>query len=574
MLRKTVVKSSKVLLTLAGIGILFIFVFLLFFSGIASGTTSTGEWARLIYGFEPQIFVAYGFFLLVIGLLPVLTVLDASAKKGVKKLYIHLLLLFSIGILMLIYSALVYGEYLEVFDVLHTWFDYFIIAALLISFSLLPILLSIQNYDRVWNFKLIFALLILVGLILEFISIILYNQTISIQDVTWDSFYLFGLIVLFLGVVPLLLTASPNFRELLHRLRIIWILGTLIGFVLIIVSYLIVSGTIDESLVLNMDWNVILAFSGLFSLLTILPLISVVQLSEIIHKLRFIWVIAFFFGIISVIISAILILPQSFEVEAAIGTIFGTTLLGVSWDIFYMYGMLITILSLSFICSILYFETEEESGPAGLVESVDRLPGIETTPSEMVAYLQILSKSQENMINQFKEAVRADKFRPRVYEKIVRLYQDRNRIIKTRISRFQKAGAAVSAGEEVEALFDVALGEPSEAAPSEPPLPSIAEAVEAPTPPSTPPTGPPIPPAAPPVPPSQAPLPPSPSAAPPTPPSASLGAPPPPSVGVTPSQPSESPLDLIADARSTSIAELRGEMLKELRRLREIFKEE
>ncbi|MFX0204427.1 MAG: hypothetical protein ACFFDT_00450, partial [Candidatus Hodarchaeota archaeon] len=84
----------------------------------------------------------------------------------------------------------------------------------------------------------------------------------------------------------------------------------------------------------------------------------------------------------------------------------------------------------------------------------------------------------------------------------------------------------------------------------------------------------PTPPSAPPVPPSQTPPIPSSTGAPPAPPSASLGVPPPPSPGVTPSQPSESPLDLIADARSTSIAELRGEMLKELRRLREIFKEE
>jgi hypothetical protein len=185
----------------------------------------------------------------------------------------------------------------------------------------------------------------------------------------------------------------------------------------------------------------------------------------------------------------------------------------------------------------------------------------------MAAYLEILSKTQENMVNQFKEAVRADKFRPRVYESIVKLYQDRNRMIKSRITRFQKVGAAISAEEDVEALFDVALGEPSEEAPSEPPLPPIAEAVTAPTPPPTPPSPPPAPPSTTPsLPPSTGVLP--------TPPSTPLGAPPPPSPGVTPSQPSESPLDLIADARSTSIAELRGEMLKELRRLREIFKEE
>ncbi|UCG02784.1 MAG: hypothetical protein JSW11_02100, partial [Candidatus Heimdallarchaeota archaeon] len=426
-MRKTVVRSSRVLLTLAGIGILSMVVFLLFFSGIASGKASTGGWARLIYGFEPQIFVAYGFFLLVIGLIPVLTVLDINAKKGVKRLYFHLLLLFGIGIVMLIYSALVYGTYLAVLDGLHTWFDYVIIAVLLIIFSLLPILFSIQDHERVWNFKLIFALLILIGIVFEIISIVIYSQILVIPDVGWDIFFLFGLIMLFLGMVPLLLTAGPNFREFLYHLRFIWILGMLIGIVLVLASYLAVSEIIEESLILDMDWFVILAYGGLLLLLAILPLTSVIQLKEIIKKFRFLWLITFFFGVLLVVISAILILPQSFEVEAAIGTLLGTKLLGVTWDIFYMYGTLIVILSLPFISSILYFETEEVSGSAGLVESLDRLPGIETTPSEMVAYLEILNKSQTNMVNQFKEAVRADKFRPRVYELIIKLYQDRNR---------------------------------------------------------------------------------------------------------------------------------------------------
>jgi hypothetical protein len=563
-----------VLLTLVGIGILGMIIALLYFTGVISSVDHTADpvtWSRTLFGFDYRVITAYSFFLVLIGFLPVLVVMDASAKKSVKKLYVHLLLLFGIGLLILIYSVLVYGTYLTPFDPLQTWFEYFILAALLIIFSLMPILFSIQDHERLWSFKLLFALFILVGLILQIISIVIYAQIFEIPDVGWDIFFLFGLILLFLGMVPLLLTAGPTFRENLHRLRIIWILGALIGIVLVLVSYLVYAGILDLP---DIDWFVILAFGGLLTLLTILPLTSVVQLTDILHKLRIIWLLTLFLGIISVIISAILILPESSEVEAAVGTLLGTSLFEVTWDVYYMYGTLITILSLTFICSILYFETEEESGAGGLVESVDRLPGIETTPSEMVAYLEILNKSQENMVNQFKEAVRADKFRPRVYESIVKLYQDRNRVIKTRISRFQKAGAAISAEEEVEALFDVALGEPSEAAPDAPSLPSIAQAVETPTPPSPPPTTPPTPPSAPPAPPSQAPPIPSPSAAPPTPPSASLGAPSPPSPGVTPSQPSESPLDLIADARSTSIAELRGEMLKELRRLREIFKEE
>jgi hypothetical protein len=307
-------------------------VALLYFTGVANSVDITADpitWSRSLFGFDYRVFIAFGFFLALIGLMPVLVVLDASAKKSVKKIYIHLLLIFGIGILMLIYSALVYGTYLTPFDPLQTWFDYFIIASLLIILGLMPILFSIQNHERLWRLKLFFALFILIGIILEIMSIAIYGQILEIPEFGWDILFLFGVIILFLGVVPLVLTAGPNFRENLYRLRIIWILGFLIGIVLVIVSYLVYAGIISESLVLDMDWFGILAFGSLLSLLAIFPLTSVVQLTNILRKLRFIWLITFFLGIISVLISAILILPESPEIEAAIGTLLGTSLLGV-----------------------------------------------------------------------------------------------------------------------------------------------------------------------------------------------------------------------------------------------------
>ncbi|UCG90090.1 MAG: hypothetical protein JSU57_06420 [Candidatus Heimdallarchaeota archaeon] len=562
-MRIIVIRSSKVLLTLAGIGILIMAIALLFFTGVASSVDITVDpptWNRLVYGFDYRILTAFGFFLLLF-LSPVLASLDVNAKKSVKKIYVHLVLIVGLGVLMLIYSALVSVDRLTPFDLLHTWFDYFIVGALLIIVGLSPILFSVQNRERVWNFKLLFILFILVGLLLHVLSLVLYSQTVEIPEIGWEILFLFGVIILFIGVFPLLLTASTRFRNILRRLGIIWILGALIG-ILIIIGSILIYADIVQLLVPKEDWFVILAYGSLLTLLFILPLASVGY--EIIHKLRFIWLVTLFLGIIFVVISAILVLPESPEIKAAVGTLLGNSLLGATWDIFYMYGIIIIIFSLSFICSILYFETEEIIGPEGLLEVVDRLPDVETTPSEMIAYLEILSKSHENLVNQFKEAVRADKFRPRVYESIVKIYQNRSRTIKSRIESFQKAGPLVSAAEDVEAIFDVALGEPSEVTPPGKPVisptPSTAEVSPEP---------PPIPPKVPP----SAPLMPPPSVTPPVPPPSPLTTAPP-APGAAPAQPTESPLDLIADARSTSIAELRGEMLKELRRLREIFKEE
>ncbi len=554
------------LLTLAGIGIMSMVVGFLFFTGAASSVNIDSDpltWNRLFFGFNFRILTAFGFFLLLIGLFPVLAVLDASAKRGVKKLYVHLVLLVGFGLITLIYSMLSYPElgdqgYLKPLDSYQTWFDYFIVAALLIIIGLSPLLFSVQNRERLWNFKLLFGLFIVVGLLLQIISMVIsfgiFDLTeMGLPEIGWDYFFLFGIIILFLGLVPLLLTASTRFRNVLHRLRIFWILGALIGIGILLGSYLVFTN--PELIDLDIDWVIYFVYGTLLTILTVLLLVSSKQLHKTIYKLRYIWLLSLFLGIILVVISTILVLPTSPDIEAAIGTLLGNDFLGATWDIFYMYGIIITIVSLIIICSILYFETEEFIGLEGLIESVERLPDIEASSSEMIAYLEILSKSHENMVNQFKEAVRADKFRPRVYEAIVKEYQYRNRNIKSRIERFRKAGAIVSGVEEVETLFDVALGEPSEVVPSAPSPPPPTEVAKPAPPPTPPPTGPP-----------------APSSQVPSPPPSPLSAPPAP--GVMPSQPTESPLDLIADARSTSIAELRGEMLKELRRLREIFKEE
>ena len=575
-MRKTVIRLSRVLLTLAGIGLLSVIIAILYFSGVASSVES-GVWSRNILGFDYGILTAFGFFLLSIGVFPVLMVLDANAKKSIKKIYVHLLFLVGLGIIFLLYSSLVYGTFLEPLDPLQTWLDYFVIAALLIIFGLSPILASVRDYERLWNFKILFALFIIVGLLLQPLSIVVYSQTIDLLDIGWDMFFLIGLLMLYLGIAPLLLSASQGFRELLYRLRILWILGALVGIILFAVSTLVYGEIIPKSTLLDTDWFVFLAFGSLVIIVTVLPLVSTKELHDILFRLRFVWLVSFVLGILLILISAVLVLPTSPDFSD-ITTI--DNIIGVTWDVFFIYGAIITSISLIFICSVLYFESEELGVSEELFESVDRLPGIETTSTEMIAYLEILSKSHHEMLNQFKEAVREDKFRPKVYEALVKQYRDRNRTIMSRISVFKKESPVGTVSEDMD-IFDAAISDeplaPEPSVPSAPPVPGDV-AAPPPAPPTPPPSAPPSAPPSPPSPPPSVPSPPTPMPPAPSVPSALPSMPPAPAAmppaPTAPSQPGESPLDLIADARSTSIAELRGEMLKELRRLREIFKED
>ncbi|MHA2223717.1 MAG: hypothetical protein ACXAC8_00700 [Candidatus Hodarchaeales archaeon] len=575
-MRNAFVRSSKLLFTVAGLGILIFAIGVLYFTGVAY-SIKNGVPARAFYGLDYSLLAVFGFFL-ALGIFPALSVMDANSKKSIKKLYIHLLLIFAIGLLGLIYSALVYGTHIQKFDPRHSWFDYFILFGLLIIFALIPLLFSIRDRERVWNLKLLFALFIIVGILLEVVSMVVYGQyipTLNDLGIGWELFFLVGGTILLLGEVPLIFTAGTNFRNFLHRLRLLWILGMLTGFSLILVSFLVYGNMINtEQKFLGIDWFIFLIFGFLLLLSTALFIVASDKARDFIRKLRLLWLLLLFLGIILVLISFVLILPSSPEIAAIVGS-FDSSIAGYSWDLFYQYGIILTILSLIFICSILYAETDEFGESVGILDSFEKVPDIQTTPSEMVVYLEILSKTQAAMINQFKEAVREDKFRPRVFESLVKQHRDRNRTIKMKLESFRKKSAG--------SVFATALGEPSSSAAS--PFEEILEedlSLEPSISPSTPaPTAPPVPTPAPPRPASTPSAPPMP---PPPPPSSSKPSTPfpapsaPPAPTTTPraeSVPSsESPLDLIADARSTSIAELRGEMLKELRRLREIFKEE
>ncbi len=560
-MRETFVKASKGLLTFTTLGIVSILFGFLYFTGAASSN-------RLLIGFDYKILIAFGIYLTLITALPVLSGMDARAKTSVKKIFPHLILMVCVGILGLIYSFLVYGIYLTPIDVQHSWIDYFTISATIFILGLLPLLFAIKDRDRLWNLKYVYLALIIVGIVLEIAAVLVYGHyldtLIQIPDIGWDAFFLSGGIFILLGFSPLLIGASTNLRDFFHKIRILWIIGVAISFALIILSLAIRIEILEPSAILNTEWFVWFWFGSLLLVLTTGILSSSRDFSSFLNKLSVVWIFVLLLGVFMFIISLLLAASSSPEIVDIISL--PDNLAGFTWDFYFMYGAVLSFFSLIIINSIIYFETEDVSGDVSSGLTTESFRDLKTTPSEMVTYLEILSKSEAALINQFKEAVREDKFRPRVYETLLKQYENRIRSYKSKISSIRKEPSKTRTADKVGAIFETALGDvtpPKVTAKSPPPLPPVAPKSAASAPPSPPPSMP-LPPRS--VPQATPPPMPSPSIAPPSPVSAD-------SV-LTPTATSDSPLDLVADARSTSIAELRGEMLKELRRLREIFKEE
>jgi len=562
-LREIFVKTSKGLLTLTTLGLISILLGFLYFMGVASSN-------RLLLGFDYKILIAFGIYLLLVTVLPVLSSMDARAKTSVKKISPHLILLVCISVLGLIYSFLVYGIYLNPFDVQHSWIDYFINSATFLIIGVLPLIFAIKDRDRLWNFKYFYILLIIVGVFLEIAAVVVYGDyfdLISSLGIGWDVFFLSGCMLILLGILPLLIGASTNFREFLHRTRLLWIVGILISFTLILLSLVIRFGILEASEILNTEWFIWFSFGSLSLFVTTGFLSSSRDFSDTLNKLRVIWFITLLLGVLMFVVSVILAASSSSEITSIISL--PDTMIGLTWDFYFIYGAVLSIFSVIVIISIIYFETEEVSGDVTSGLTTESFRDLKTTPSEMVTYLEILSKSEVELINQFKEAVREDKFRPRVYETLLKQYENRIRSYRSKIGSIRKEPSKTGTADKVGAIFESALDE-TPAPKSVPKTPSLPPVIPKPTT-SDAPSPPPLPKMpAPSIPKSV------PQATPPPMPSPSIAPPSPVSSGsvLTPSPSGDSPLDLVADARSTSIAELRGEMLKELRRLREIFKEE
>jgi hypothetical protein len=446
-LRKIVVRSSSVLLTLAGIGVLTIILGIVYFSG-AGGIES-----ELFYGFNYGILLAFGFYLSLVGFFPVLTSLDASGKNTVQKFKAHLFLITGVGVIFLIYSVLV-PHTLTPLTPSHTWFDYYILGALLIIFGFSTILLAARDRERIWKFKIILFLIFAIGILLEIVSLLTYFELLDFIDIKkdmWLTYYLFGGIILFVGMVPLLIGASSSFRTIIHRLRFIWILTALIGVITYITPTLAINGILPETVFEYMKYFDFLFFGGLAIIIGLLLISASEQAYDFIYKLRFVMLLLLIVGTIQLLISFILVLPTSeyidipqlesipFMTISDYPNTYGfLMLIGMTWDVYYTNGIIMTFISIIFICSIVFFESEEISVDIGALMAVedDKLPGIDTTPSEMLAYLEIVNRSQVEMMKYFKEAVRQDRFRPRVFEAITKQYQDLNKLIKSRITDY------------------------------------------------------------------------------------------------------------------------------------------
>jgi len=360
LLREKIVDSTKWILCLISIGIILTVISFLLFLGVIETADAVlyGLPEKSLFGFEYQVLLAFGFYLTFLGVFLILPILDTKNRITLKKFEIFFLVSFIHGIELLIYSVLI-SYVLPPLDPSHSWFDYYILGVFLILFSFSPIVFRIQDFKKLPAQKILCALLCLIGIFLYIFSLFVYNTSM------WRVLFLYGNIILYVGGLPLLVSYGANLRSSLDRLQIIWVLIAIIGVVIYLTPTLILNGLGPMSLFRYIRYFDFLTFGTIIILCGIVPLGLTNKYRNLINEFRFIWITLLFLGIIQVFISGMLVISTSYLVEIPLDIIIsgrthvGPMILGMTWDVFYINGAVMTMISLVFICPILFFETIE-----------------------------------------------------------------------------------------------------------------------------------------------------------------------------------------------------------------------
>ncbi|OLS18968.1 MAG: Filamentous hemagglutinin [Candidatus Heimdallarchaeota archaeon LC_3] len=618
-MRTVIAKTQGLWVALWGLGVFLLVGALLILLNVFELPTGTGN-----LGYTD--FIYAGSILLVLGISFGLSTTKGSEREFIFRLSPIWFIMIILGIFFNLNAIL------KLFAFESNWESWFYLAIPLLTFGLIFLFGSMKDETRntFSKFWLLYLLLVIIGLVIGILSIVgiydILGTDHTVGSAGWNHYPVYGLIPMALGLIPLAYTLSANdsLKDLLNKLWIVWLLLAILSIVVYILAALDILLANNVLLINDIGREPGLLVALPFALVGFILFFSSTdeKVRSIVKPLLPVWIVLTFAGLI--IFSLNSLIPDTFDVSTyGLGFMF----------ILFSSGLVYKSLSYDFLPTLSIqgaVRTVSSSGQyQGKIEDSDLLQ--KASVDEATVYLNVQKKSMENSMTQLQNAFRSGRISQAFHNAVSSSLQGKITGYEDQISTLRVSSKRSTR----KSIFEEELGIKQEVPPaqqasqpapkpqpqappaSKSPPPSTSptgptQPVSAPTgppkppgsasPPSsppaepTPPSGPPAPPGIPspdtpkpatpkPATPSGPPEPPGlPSSSGPSPPgmppaSPSVGPPAPPGAGPPPlpggqsSGPAPGP-DVVGSARSTSIAELRGEMLKELRRLRDIFKED
>ncbi len=319
-----------------------------------------------LYGITYLALYAFGFYLVLLALLLIVPTLDRIGRKKLNY-YQRFFISFGIfGLILILYSLLIYFSILPALISNHSWFDYFIIGVI-ISFSNYSVLIfSTENFQELSIYNWIWIPLISIGTVLEILSLFTYwslFQIIGVSANSWGDHYLFGIIFLFIGGLPLLLSYKQTDQRVSNGLGILSLILITSGIITYIAPTLALNGILFPFSIFRYNKYFDYLFFGSLLLILGVSIASNLEVTrKILKKFSLLWIFILILGFLQYIISILMEITDTHFIDLGLDFLFlknarGSLLFDMTWNVFLINSFITTISVLIILSSLIFRES-------------------------------------------------------------------------------------------------------------------------------------------------------------------------------------------------------------------------
>ena len=319
-----------------------------------------------LYGITYFALYAFGFYLVIFALLLILPTLTTNQRKGLNKYQKFFIALGVFGLGLISYSLLINPNILPILGSNQKWFDYFIIG-MIISFSnYLVLMFSTKNFQELSNYNWVWFLLVCTGIITEFLSLLTYwslLRIIWVSPTSWGDLYFIGLIFLFLGGLPLLLSYKPTGQKESLILGILSLILIISGIITYLAPTLALNGIFIPLSIFKYNRYFDYLFFGSLLLTGGVALVSSLEATlKYLSKYSILWTIVLILGFFQYVCSILMEITDTYFIDLGLEFLFfqsarGSLLFGMPWYVFLFNGLITTFSALIIVSSLIFKES-------------------------------------------------------------------------------------------------------------------------------------------------------------------------------------------------------------------------
>ena len=319
-----------------------------------------------LYGITYLTLYAFGLYLVFFALLLILPALDENRRKGLKRYRKLLISVVIFGLILILYSRLINLGILPTMNFNYNWLDYFVIGTMITVITYPILIFSTENFQDLAKYNWVWILLIIVGIYTELLSLLTYWSlllTLGIPATSWGDLFLFGIVFLLLGGFPLLLSYKQTDKRISLGLGILSLILIVSGLISYLAPTLALNGVLLPLSIFEYNNYFDYLFFGALLLIMGVSIASYLEeFQNFFKKIPVLWFTLLFLGFLQYFVSILMEITNTYFIDLGLDFLFlesarGSLLFGMTWNVFFINGFIMTISVLIILSSIILKES-------------------------------------------------------------------------------------------------------------------------------------------------------------------------------------------------------------------------